>query len=149
MLQVISGPSGFKVIALTRLTPIPFGFQNGIFSVSNIDMRRYLLASNIGLLPTQTLNCYIGSTFRSIEQLVEQENPAGYFMFLIQIAVGVCLMMFVVRHARKELATALKISNTSTQSSVTEVASPAAELVEVKCTQPVSPVHINSPLLSS
>lgn len=33
ILQVIDGSSGLKVVALTRLTPIPFGFQNGLFSV--------------------------------------------------------------------------------------------------------------------
>ena len=36
ILQVIDGSSGLKVIALTRLTPIPFGFQNGLFAVSNV-----------------------------------------------------------------------------------------------------------------
>ena len=34
ILQVIDGTSGLKVVALTRLTPIPFGFQNGLFAVS-------------------------------------------------------------------------------------------------------------------
>ena len=34
ILQVIDGSSGLKVITLTRLTPIPFGFQNGLFAVS-------------------------------------------------------------------------------------------------------------------
>ena len=33
ILQVINGSSGLKVIALTRLTPVPFGLQNGLFSV--------------------------------------------------------------------------------------------------------------------
>nr|XP_026689692.1 transmembrane protein 64 isoform X2 [Ciona intestinalis] len=149
-LQVIAGPSGLKVIALTRLTPIPFGFQNGLFSVSNIDMKRYLIASNLGLLPTQVLNCYIGSTFRSIEQLVEQENTSGYLIFLIQIVIGVCLMMFVLRHARKELAVALQ-SNVLT---CPETLPLSEELIEVKCSQPqpVSPISVNdvtTPLLIS
>lgn len=34
VLKVLDGPQGFKVIFLTRFTPIPFGFQNVLFSVS-------------------------------------------------------------------------------------------------------------------
>ena len=33
ILQVIDGPNGFKVIFLTRLTPIPFGLQTVLFAV--------------------------------------------------------------------------------------------------------------------
>lgn len=36
VLKVLEGPQGFKVIFLTRFTPIPFGFQNVLFSVSYI-----------------------------------------------------------------------------------------------------------------
>lgn len=35
VLKVLEGPQGFKVIFLTRFTPIPFGFQNVLFSVSS------------------------------------------------------------------------------------------------------------------
>lgn len=34
IMRVVEGKRGFKVIALTRLTPVPFGLQNGLFSVS-------------------------------------------------------------------------------------------------------------------
>lgn len=34
VINVVGGKHGFKVVALTRLTPIPFGLQNSLFSVS-------------------------------------------------------------------------------------------------------------------
>ena len=34
IMRVVEGKRGFKVIALTRLTPVPFGLQNGLFAVS-------------------------------------------------------------------------------------------------------------------
>ena len=34
MINILSGSHGMKVVALTRLTPIPFGLQNALFSVS-------------------------------------------------------------------------------------------------------------------
>ena len=35
VMRVVEGPHGIKVIFLTRLTPIPFGLQNVLFSVSS------------------------------------------------------------------------------------------------------------------
>ena len=34
IIRVVESRRGFKVIVLTRLTPIPFGLQNGLFAVS-------------------------------------------------------------------------------------------------------------------
>ena len=34
IIRVVEGSKGFRVIALTRLTPIPFGLQNAMFAVS-------------------------------------------------------------------------------------------------------------------
>lgn len=36
IIKVVESRRGFKVIVLTRLTPIPFGLQNGLFAVSII-----------------------------------------------------------------------------------------------------------------
>ena len=35
IIQVIESRRGFKVVILTRLTPIPFGLQNGLFAVGS------------------------------------------------------------------------------------------------------------------
>ena len=79
--SVISGPQAFKVVVLARLTPVPFGLQNAVFSASrylltssvltdglysSLATHRYLLASVLGLLPTQSCNVYIGSTLRRL-----------------------------------------------------------------------------------
>ena len=34
IIKVVESRRGFKVLVLTRLTPIPFGLQNGLFAVS-------------------------------------------------------------------------------------------------------------------
>lgn len=36
VIRVVEGGSGLKVVALARLTPIPFGLQNAVFSVSHV-----------------------------------------------------------------------------------------------------------------
>ncbi|KAB0407416.1 hypothetical protein E2I00_009321 [Balaenoptera physalus] len=38
VIRVVEGGSGLKVVALARLTPIPFGLQNAVFSVSGVPL---------------------------------------------------------------------------------------------------------------
>jgi len=102
---VISGPQAFKLIVLTRLTPIPFGLQNAVFSVSNLPSGRYLAASVVGLFPTQCINVYIGSTLRSMEEVLTNEDTirTGWLLLLAQLVITVIVALFVVRKARREL----------------------------------------------
>ncbi|XP_043503554.1 transmembrane protein 64 [Polistes fuscatus] len=109
ILRVISGPQAFKVVLFARLTPIPFGLQNTIFAVSNITGIRYHVASALGLLPAQLINVYLGSSLRSMQDVLEDRSTAatGYIVFCFQILVGVSLMVYVVQKARRELQLAL------------------------------------------
>jgi len=99
---VISGPQAFKLIVLTRLTPVPFGLQNAVFSVSNLPCGRYLGASVIGLFPTQCINVYMGSTLRSMEEVLTNEDTvrAGWLLLVAQLVVSAAVAIFVVRKAR-------------------------------------------------
>ena len=54
LMRVVEGPNGFKVILLTRLTPIPFGMQNTLFAVS--DSLVQLLCSSLYLSCTSTVH---------------------------------------------------------------------------------------------
>ncbi|KAK0174055.1 hypothetical protein PV328_007172 [Microctonus aethiopoides] len=109
ILRVISGPQAFRVVLFARLTPIPFGLQNTIFAVSNISGLRYHIASAIGLLPAQLINVYLGSSLRSMQDVLEDKSTAatGYVVFCFQILIGVSLMVYVVQKARRELHLAL------------------------------------------
>ncbi|XP_068724273.1 transmembrane protein 64-like [Montipora capricornis] len=102
IMRVVEGKRGFKVIALTRLTPVPFGLQNGLFAVTNVSTPKYVISSTVGLLPTQALNAYMGSTFRSLEDIV-QDQSGGYIILFVQFIISVLLMAYVIRRARKEL----------------------------------------------
>ncbi|XP_057323814.1 transmembrane protein 64 [Microplitis mediator] len=109
ILRVISGPQAFRVVLFARLTPIPFGLQNTIFAVSNISGLRYHIASAIGLLPAQLINVYLGSSLRSMQDVLQDKSTAatGYIVFCFQIIIGVSLMVYVVQKARRELHLAL------------------------------------------
>ncbi|KAK9300609.1 hypothetical protein QLX08_006764 [Tetragonisca angustula] len=109
ILRVIAGPQAFKVVLFARLTPIPFGLQNTIFAVSNMGGIQYHIASAIGLLPAQIINIYLGSSLRSMQDVLEDRSTAatGYIVFCFQILIGISLMVYVVQKARRELQLAL------------------------------------------
>ena len=102
MLRIIEGKNGVKVIALFRLTPLPFGFQNGVFALTDISIFKYTLATCIGLLPTQALNTYFGTTLRSIKDVVSNDGES-YILFSFQLLISLVLMIFVARLARQEI----------------------------------------------
>lgn len=134
ILKMLHSPSGLKVIALTRLTPIPFGLQNGLFSLSDIPTRHYVAASNIGLFPTQVLNCYIGSTFHSAEDIFTRDGDSwfSYLVFIVQLSIGIALLTFVIRHARRELAKALQSSTENPESNEDEAVQSDASMLETR-----------------
>ena len=74
-------------------------------------MHRYILASVIGLIPTQTLNVYIGSTLRSMEEvLTNSENMlAGWLILLVQLVITLLVGVLIVRSARQELDRTLQL----------------------------------------
>lgn len=59
-----------QLILLTRLTPIPYGVQNTVFSLVHMPMPYYMLATMLGCLPTQLLNTYFGTTLHSVEDVL-------------------------------------------------------------------------------
>ncbi|XP_037033384.1 transmembrane protein 64 [Bradysia coprophila] len=111
ILRVIGGPRAFKIVLLARLTPIPFGLQNTIFGVSNVHPKDYYSATLIGLFPAQAINVYIGSSLRSMHDVLNNHSTAmtSYAIFAVQVCIGLILMVWVVHKARKELSDALLV----------------------------------------
>ncbi|XP_017137313.1 transmembrane protein 64 [Drosophila miranda] len=118
ILRVISGPRAFRVVLFTRLTPIPFGLQNVIFGISSINTRDYHVATFLGLLPAQTINVYLGSTLRSMHEVLNDNDTklTGYISCVVEVICGVILMFWVVQKARKELSETLLTADYSSSS---------------------------------
>lgn len=53
---------GWRVVGLLRLSPlVPFGMQNYLFSITEIKLVPYVIASAIGMMPGTALYVYIGA----------------------------------------------------------------------------------------
>lgn len=77
--------------------------------VSAVGARSYHTGTLLGLLPAQTINVYLGSTLRSMHDVLNDHKTAfaGYSVFAVEVLIGVLLMVWVVQKARVELSNAL------------------------------------------
>ncbi|XP_067120523.1 transmembrane protein 64 [Centruroides vittatus] len=105
ILSLLEGGQAFKIVVVSRLTPIPFGLQNAVFAVSRIQLNTYLVASTLGLFPTQFISVYLGTTLRSIEDVLTDDNTAitGYLVMFVQVFLSILLISFLIRQAKLEL----------------------------------------------
>ena len=56
-----------------------------------------------GLLPTQMLYTYMGSTVRNMQEVLA-DRVDGYIILSAQVIMSVFLMLYLLRKARRELA---------------------------------------------
>lgn len=119
-LALLDTGHAFKVVIISRLTPIPFGLQNAMFAVSQMSLGRYVTASALGLVPTQVINVYLGTTVRSMEEVLDDDATAatGYAVLLAQVVLSVVLMSLIVRKARQELRDTVLSSGCSSRASL-------------------------------
>jgi len=88
--------NGFKIIIMSRLTPIPFGIQNALFGVSGIHFVPYILATWFGMLPEAFLWCYFGSKAREINDVLHGEADFGVWQKVILAVEIISAVLLVV-----------------------------------------------------
>uniref|UniRef100_A0A4W3JEN9 Transmembrane protein 64 n=1 Tax=Callorhinchus milii TaxID=7868 RepID=A0A4W3JEN9_CALMI len=91
-----------------------------LFQISKLETFQYLTTSTIGLLPSQILNSYMGSTVRSLEDVVNHQGVEGYLVFALQILISVGMMLYFVRRARHELNNTIKAHDANKQEGMLE-----------------------------
>jgi len=99
---------GFKIVLLTRLSPIfPFTFLNYAFGVTRVRFRDYLVASWLGMLPGTVMYVYLGSLAKSLTALAAgrvERGALGWVLFGVGLAATVVVVVVVTRVARRALA---------------------------------------------
>jgi uncharacterized membrane protein YdjX (TVP38/TMEM64 family) len=99
------GREGFKIVLLTRLSPVfPFNLLNFAFGLTRVNFRNYALASWIGMLPGTVMYVYIGSAARSLAEARNRPRTLGEEIFIwAGLAVTVVVAVLVARIARRAL----------------------------------------------
>jgi uncharacterized membrane protein YdjX (TVP38/TMEM64 family) len=103
------GEQGFKIVLLTRLSPLfPFTLLNYAFSLTRVSFRSYVLASWLGMMPGTLMYVYLGTTLQSVTEILtgsDRPRPAAETaLFWVGLAATVAVTILVTRIARQALA---------------------------------------------
>ena len=89
---------GWHVVALLRLTPVPF--QNYLLGLTKVKLRNFALGTAIGKIPSDLVYLGLGATGRAVLGL-----PAAYKWGLIAVGIiaGVIALRLIARAAGRRL----------------------------------------------
>ncbi len=111
------GEDGFKlafvVVLLLRLSPLfPFNLLNYALGLTRIELRTYVLASFLGMLPGTFLYVYLGSSITSVSELLSGSRPSagvfGQLLYWVGLAATVVATALITRIARRALNRAIQ-----------------------------------------
>ncbi len=113
--------SGFKIVLLTRLSPVfPYTLLNYVYGITRVSFRDYLLASWIGMLPGTVMYVVLGTAAKGITVLIAdalegklRENLGQLLFLLVGLAATIVVTVMLTRIARKALRAALDESAVS------------------------------------
>lgn len=106
------GTSGFKIVALLRLSPVlPFSALNYALGLTRVSLRDYVLGSWLGMLPGTVLYVYLGSLVTSASELASGSRPDagpwGRVLYWGGLAATLLVTVVLTRVAKRALASAL------------------------------------------
>lgn len=101
------GEQGFKIVLLTRLSPIfPFNLLNYAFGLTDVKLWQYVLASWIGMLPGTIMYVYLGSALKSLAEVAAGAPEGGApqtVFFIVGLVMTVVATVVITRVARRAL----------------------------------------------
>jgi len=92
---------GWKIIALLRMCPLPFGFSNYAYGLTNVSFRHYLGATVIGILPGETVFVCLGAAGRELSDV--KSSPEVRVLAWIGVAALVGVLFIARRIVRKRI----------------------------------------------
>ena len=92
---------GWKIVALLRFVPIPFGLANYCYGLTPVRFWPYLGATALAIIPPNSLFVWMGSTFHgSLASLVGKGRPHHPLEYVF-LGVGVIAAVFALRYVAK------------------------------------------------
>lgn len=77
-LDAAVGEQGFKIVLLTRLSPVfPYNMLGYMYGITNVKLLHYVVASWIGMLPGTVLYVYLGALAGTVAKAAAGDAPEG------------------------------------------------------------------------
>lgn len=107
------GRSGFKIVALLRLSPVfPYTILNYALGLTQVRLRDFVLASFLGMLPGTVMYVYLGSLVTSAAEIAggsREKSPAELALYGLGLLATVSVTVYVTRIARRALREAVEL----------------------------------------
>jgi uncharacterized membrane protein YdjX (TVP38/TMEM64 family) len=92
---------GWTVVALLRLSPVPFGVQNYLFGLSGVKLAHFIPATALGIVPVTTLYLFVGASGR---EALERGSPERWALLVAGLAAAILASWIIGRAARARLS---------------------------------------------
>lgn len=101
---------GWKIVALLRFVPVPFGLANYCYGLTPVRFWPYLAATCAAIIPANSLFVWIGSTFNgNLASLVGKgrpHHPLEYVFLVVGVLAAVIALRYVAKVAKSAVASA-------------------------------------------
>ena len=92
---------GWRIVALLRLVPIPFGLANYSYGLSPVRFWPYLFATIVAIQPANCLLLWIGATSQGELNTILGKGRARHPLEYVLLVVGLVAAVLVLRHITK------------------------------------------------
>lgn len=108
LIDTAIGREGWKIVALLRFCPIPFGFANFCYGLTAIRFWPYFLATVFAIVPGNFFFVWLGATASEGIQAVmgagRPRHPAEYILMAAGLVAGFTALAYVTKLARAAVA---------------------------------------------
>ena len=101
------GREGWKIVALLRFVPIPFGLANYCYGLTPVRFWPYLAATCVAIIPPNSLFVWIGSTGQDLASLLGKGRPIHRLEYGL-LGVGIVAAIIALRHLSKVARSAVR-----------------------------------------
>ncbi len=110
LIDAAIGQEGWKIVALLRFCPMPFGLANYCYGLTAIPFWPYLLATVVAITPANILFAWMGaSAHEGLATLLgsgRPRQPAEYVLLGVGLLTGLIALTIIGRIARGAVAKA-------------------------------------------
>lgn len=114
-LDAAVGQQGFKIVLLTRLSPIfPYNMLGYMYGITDVKLLHYVLASWIGMLPGTVLYVYLGALAGTVAKVAagsssqaEAADTMRWILYGVGFLATVAVTVVVTRVAAKAMREAV------------------------------------------
>ena len=106
-LQTAVEKEGWKIVSLTHLSPImPFSLINYAYGLTNISVGEFLLATEIGSIPSACVYVYLGSFLGNLAKIgpeIRKHNGLEWLLQALGLIATIAVTIYISRLASQTL----------------------------------------------